>query len=48
MGDYSMAIMALPYPYLTATATDLSGNTSEFSAVFTSSIRSLFLPLIAR
>jgi len=40
-------VSGLPYPYLTATATDTRG-TSEFSAVFTSTAYLLHLPLILR
>jgi hypothetical protein len=45
---WGLTVSALPHPHLTATATDTSGNTSEFSMVYTTSIRSLFLPLIMR
>ncbi|NIW44786.1 MAG: hypothetical protein GWN30_08490, partial [Gammaproteobacteria bacterium] len=34
-GDWSIDIPLPYYPYLTATSTDTSNNTSEFSAVFT-------------
>ncbi len=37
-GDYDIVVDSLPYPYLTATATDIDDGTSEFSAVFTASI----------
>jgi parallel beta-helix repeat protein len=35
-------------PYLTATATDAANNTSEFSAVFESTIKQVYLPLVLR
>jgi hypothetical protein len=46
-GNYTLVVSGLPYPYLTATATDVRG-TSEFSAVFTSTAYLLHLPVILR
>ena len=37
-GDYALTVTSLPHPYLTATATDNTDGTSEFSAVFTAPI----------
>jgi len=37
-GDFDITVDSLPYPYLTATATDLDDGTSEFSEVFTVSM----------
>jgi titin len=48
LGHWTFSISTLPYPYLTATARDAIKGTSEFSGVFTSTVRSVFLPLIAR
>ena len=48
-GDFSLALTALPYGYLTATATDATDGTSEFSEVFTTSVVLVtYLPLILR
>ncbi|CAG0935903.1 hypothetical protein TFLX_04754 [Thermoflexales bacterium] len=45
LGEWEFTISALPYPYLTVTNRDTTLGTSEFSGVFTSTLRSLFLPL---
>ena len=37
-GDYVLTVSSLPYPYLTATATDPDDGTSELSTVFTAEI----------
>lgn len=37
-GDFALTVPFLPFPYLTATATDADDGTSEFSAVFTANI----------
>ncbi|MGC9398422.1 MAG: hypothetical protein ACP5HM_04730 [Anaerolineae bacterium] len=37
-GDFDISVTSLPYPYLTATATDFADGTSEFSEVFTVSM----------
>jgi titin len=47
-GAFSLSLTSLPYPYLTATATDASNGTSEFSEVFTSTVQTLYLPLVLR
>jgi titin len=47
-GAWSLTLACVGDPYLTATATDLTGNTSEFSVPFGSSNRCAFLPLIMR
>ncbi|MDF1512602.1 MAG: hypothetical protein P1S60_02210, partial [Anaerolineae bacterium] len=47
-GDWSLSVACFGSPYLTATATDAVDGTSEFSSVFTSSVRCLFMPLITR
>lgn len=46
--SWSLLVPGIGDPYLTATATHATNGTSEFSGVFVSSIRSLFLPLIMR
>jgi titin len=46
-GNYTLVVSGLPFPYLTATASDLRG-TSEFSLVFTSTAYLLHLPMILR
>jgi hypothetical protein len=46
-GAFTITVGALTEPYLTATATDVVSGTSEFSAVFTTTLRSIFLPLIS-
>ena len=38
VGDFTLEVPYLLYPYLTATATDTTDGTSEFSAVFTAEI----------
>jgi len=48
VGSYELELPFLPYPYLTTTATDPTDGTSEFSAVFESTISHLFLPLVIR
>jgi hypothetical protein len=45
-GNFTITVPHITYPYLTATTTDASGNTSEFSAVFDSGIQSIFLPML--
>jgi CSLREA domain-containing protein len=49
-GGFVLTVDALPpgAPYLTATATDATNTTSEFSDVFESTIKSVCLPLILR
>ncbi len=47
-GAWLLTLPSLAYPYLTATATDASGNTSELAVDFTATVRSLFLPLVLR
>jgi parallel beta-helix repeat protein len=47
-GTWTLSMSALSHPYLTATATNSADGTSEFSIVYVSGIRSLFLPLIMR
>jgi parallel beta-helix repeat protein len=47
-GSYTLTVTGIAAPYLTATATDSTQGTSEFSTVFLSSLRSLFLPTIMR
>jgi hypothetical protein len=47
-GVFSLTIPCISDPYLTATATDPGGNTSEFSVTFTSTVSCVFLPLIMR
>jgi len=46
--SWSLSVPGIGDPYLTATTTHATNGTSEFSGVFVSSIRSLFLPLIMR
>jgi hypothetical protein len=46
-GNFTLVVGGLPYPYLTATASDARG-TSEFSTVFTSTAYLLHLPMILR
>ena len=41
-GDFTVSVETLPYPYLTATATNATKGTSEFSTVFTTT-----LPILA-
>jgi hypothetical protein len=47
-GSFSLTVGSIPAPYLTATATDATDGTSEFSSVFTSTFGSLYLPLVNR
>lgn len=47
-GSFTLTVGGIPAPYLTATAMDSTDGTSEFSAVFTSSFGSLYLPVIMR
>jgi titin len=47
-GSWSLTVPCISGDYLTATATDATDGTSEFSNVFTSTVRCLFLPLIMR
>jgi titin len=46
-GNFTLVVGGIPYPYLTATASDARG-TSEFSPVFTSTAYLLHLPVILR
>jgi hypothetical protein len=46
VGSFALAVSLPPYPYLTATATDSSDGTSEFSEVFIADIPILYLPLV--
>jgi hypothetical protein len=45
---WSLSLGCFSDPYLTATATDATDGTSEFSSVFTTPLKCLFLPLIMR
>ena len=45
-GQYILEVPGLPYPYLTATAIDAEDGTSEFSAVFRSTVYFVFLPFV--
>jgi hypothetical protein len=47
-GSFTLTVGGIPAPYLTATASDATDGTSEFSSVFTSTFGSLYLPLIMR
>jgi parallel beta-helix repeat protein len=47
-GSWSLTVPCISGDYLTATATDATDGTSEFSNVFTSTVKCLFLPLIMR
>jgi titin len=47
-GSWSLTVPCISGEYLTATATDATDGTSEFSNVFTSTVKCLFLPLIMR
>lgn len=47
-GVWSLIVACSADPFLTATVTDLPGNTSEFSLPFSSTVHCRFLPLIAR
>jgi hypothetical protein len=46
-GNYTLVVSGLPYPYLTATASD-ARRTSELSPVFTSTAYLLHLPTVLR
>ncbi|MFN2263920.1 MAG: beta strand repeat-containing protein [Anaerolineales bacterium] len=46
-GDFSLALPFV-FPYLTATATDSSDDTSEFSAVFEVTFKTILIPLAYR
>jgi CSLREA domain-containing protein len=47
-GSFSLPLVSLHYPHLTATATDATNGTSEFSAVFTSIYPNrIYLPLMS-
>jgi hypothetical protein len=48
VGSFALAVSLPPYPYLTATATDATDGTSEFSEVFIADIPILYLPLVMR
>jgi titin len=48
-GAFSLALISLPYPHLTATATYATDGTSEFSTVFTTTVVLVaYLPLVGR
>lgn len=47
-GEWSLTVACSADPFLTATVTDLAGNTSEFSLPFISTVSCVFLPLIMR
>jgi len=47
-GTWSLTVPCISGGYLTATATDGTDGTSEFSSVFTSTVHCTFLPLIMR
>ncbi len=47
-GNWSLPVSAIPAPFLTATATDATDGTSQFSYTVLSGVRSLFLPVISR
>jgi len=47
-GNWSLTVACVSGGYLTATATDSVDGTSEFSNLFTSTVKCLFLPLIQR
>ncbi|MGB2895618.1 MAG: right-handed parallel beta-helix repeat-containing protein [Anaerolineales bacterium] len=46
--SWSLVVPGIGDPYLTATVTHATNGTSEFSGVFVSTVRSIFLPLIMR
>ena len=46
--NYVLEVSAIPYAYLTATATTPLGSTSEFSPVFVSTAFQMYLPLVLR
>jgi hypothetical protein len=47
-GSWSLTVPCISGEYLTATVTDATDGTSEFSSVFTSTVKCTFLPLIMR
>jgi hypothetical protein len=50
-GAFTVTVSSLSDPYLTATATDATDGTSEFSAVFTATVpvgRDVYLPIILK
>ena len=49
-GAFTVTVSSLSHPYLTATATDAVSGTSEFSAVFTSTVTAskVYLPIILK
>lgn len=47
-GNFDLLADIVPLPYLTATATDVTLGTSQFSATFVSTIRYLYFPLTVR
>jgi CSLREA domain-containing protein len=50
-GAFTVTVSSLSKPYLTATATDATDGTSEFSAVFTATVsvgRKVYLPIILK
>jgi hypothetical protein len=47
-GLWSLTVGCTGDPYLTATATNLAGSTSEFSIPFASTVSCLYLPLIMK
>jgi hypothetical protein len=49
-GAFTVTVSYLTKPYLTATATDATDGTSEFSEVFTSTVTSdrVYLPIILK
>jgi CSLREA domain-containing protein len=50
-GDFTVTVSYLTKPYLTATATDATDGTSEFSEVFTATVpvgRDVYLPIILK
>jgi len=48
-GIFDVPVTSVPYAYLTATTTDDTDGTSEFSAVFTTTVvRTVYLPNVLR
>jgi titin len=47
-GVFTVSLIFLPYPYVTATATDTAMGTSEFSVFFTSTLDFAYLPIVSR
>jgi hypothetical protein len=47
-GAFALTASHLTKPHLTATATDAISGTSEFSVVFTHSLKNIFLPLVLK